>query len=180
MLRWSDSDTIADRCDDMLRWSDSDTVAARDVIFRKITNRNQTDTNEMTNTETKFQTNFYSAQKYQYLTKFYQDHSQNSDKIPRNTKKFGTEIPNTYRFGFGVFLVYQIFGYRLTSLVPALCDNAVRRSDSDTVAAQCDDTVRRSDSDTVAAQCDDTVRRSDSDTVAAQCDDTYGGHTRIL
>ena len=33
-------------------------VRARDVIFRKITNRNQTDTNEITNTETTYQTNF--------------------------------------------------------------------------------------------------------------------------
>ena len=35
-----------------------------------MTNRNQTDTNEMTNTETKYQTDFYSAEKYQYLTNF--------------------------------------------------------------------------------------------------------------
>ena len=42
----------------------------RDAIFRKKTNRNQTDTNEMTTTETKYQTDFYSAEKYQYLTKF--------------------------------------------------------------------------------------------------------------
>ena len=33
-------------------------LKTRDVIFRKMTNRNQTDTNEMTNTETKYQTNF--------------------------------------------------------------------------------------------------------------------------
>ena len=42
----------------------------RDAIFKKITNQNQTDTNEMATTETKFQTDFYFAQKYQYLTKF--------------------------------------------------------------------------------------------------------------
>ena len=37
-----------------------------DAIFRKITNRNQTDTNEMATEETKYQTDFYSAKKYQY------------------------------------------------------------------------------------------------------------------
>ena len=37
-------------------------------------------------------------------------------KYQENAKKFGTEIPK-YRFGFGIFLVYQIFGYRLTSVV---------------------------------------------------------------
>ena len=38
----------------------------RDATFRKMTNQNQTDTNEMTTTETKYQTDFYSAEKYQY------------------------------------------------------------------------------------------------------------------
>ena len=33
----------------------------RDVIFRTMTNRNQTDTNEMTTTETNLQTVFYPA-----------------------------------------------------------------------------------------------------------------------
>ena len=33
-------------------------VMVRDVIFRKMTNQNQIDTNEMTNTETKYQTDF--------------------------------------------------------------------------------------------------------------------------
>ena len=41
-----------------------------DAIFRKITNRNQTDTNEMTTIETKDQTNLYSSEKHQYLTKY--------------------------------------------------------------------------------------------------------------
>ena len=45
-------------------------VQTRDAIFKKITNQNQTDTNEMATTETKYQTDFYFAQKYQYLTKF--------------------------------------------------------------------------------------------------------------
>ena len=45
-------------------------ILTRDAIFRKITNQNQTDTNEMVTTETKYQTDFYSVQKYQYLTKF--------------------------------------------------------------------------------------------------------------
>ena len=37
-------------------------------------------------------------------------------KYQENTKKFGIEIPNT-DFGFSIFLVYKIFGNRLTSLV---------------------------------------------------------------
>ena len=45
-------------------------VSTRDAIFRKMANRDQTDTNEMATTKTKYQTNFYSAPKYQYLTKF--------------------------------------------------------------------------------------------------------------
>ena len=45
-------------------------ILIRGAIFRKITSQNQTDTNEMATTETKYQTDFYSAQKYQYITKF--------------------------------------------------------------------------------------------------------------
>ena len=41
-----------------------------DATFRKMTNRNQTDTNEIAITETKYQTDLYFAEKYQYLTKF--------------------------------------------------------------------------------------------------------------
>ena len=41
-------------------------VDTRDATFRKMTNQNQTDTNEMATTETKCQTDFYSAEKYQY------------------------------------------------------------------------------------------------------------------
>ena len=36
-------------------------VLARDAIFRKMANRNETDTNEMATIKTKYQTNFYSA-----------------------------------------------------------------------------------------------------------------------
>ena len=39
-------------------WPDPGTVRARGAIFGKMTNRNQTDTNEMATTETKYQTNF--------------------------------------------------------------------------------------------------------------------------
>ena len=35
-----------------------------------MTNRNQTDTNKIATTEANYQTYFYSAEKYQYLTKF--------------------------------------------------------------------------------------------------------------
>ena len=48
----------------------NETVGTRDAIFRKMTNQNQTDTNEMATTETKYQTDFDSVEKYQYLTKF--------------------------------------------------------------------------------------------------------------
>ena len=37
----------------------------------------------MATTKTKNQTDFYSAEKYQYLTKFYEDHTQDIDKILR-------------------------------------------------------------------------------------------------
>ena len=55
----------------------------RDAIFRKMTNRSQTDTNEIANTETKSQTDFYAFPKYQDFTKFYEDRTQVTDKIPR-------------------------------------------------------------------------------------------------
>ena len=41
-------------------------LSPRGAIFRKMTNRNQTNTNEMATTETKYQTDFYFAEKYQY------------------------------------------------------------------------------------------------------------------
>ena len=46
--------------------------ALLDVPFseEKNSNRNQTDTNEMATTETKYQNRFLLCQKYQYITKF--------------------------------------------------------------------------------------------------------------
>ena len=41
-------------------------IETRDATFGKMTNQNQTDTNEMATTETKYQTDFYSFEKYQY------------------------------------------------------------------------------------------------------------------
>ena len=41
-------------------------VGIRDATFRKMTNRNQTDTNEMATTKTEYQTDFYSSEKYQH------------------------------------------------------------------------------------------------------------------
>ena len=38
------------------------------------------------------------------------------DKIPRKYKEIW-DINTKYRFGIGIFLVYQTLGYRLTSLV---------------------------------------------------------------
>ena len=90
-----------------------ETVCVRDAIFRKITNRNQNDTNEIATTETKYQNDFYSCEKYQYLTKFYEDRAQDTDKIQRKYQEI-SDRNTKYRFGIGIFLVYQIFGYRLT------------------------------------------------------------------
>ena len=41
-------------------------VWVRDATFRKMTNQNQTDTNEMATTETKYRTDLHSAEKYEY------------------------------------------------------------------------------------------------------------------
>ena len=92
-------------------------VISRDAIFRKMTNQNQIDTNEMATTETKYQTNFYSAEKN---TNIYPNFNKSVHKKPtkyqENTKKFGTEIPNT-----DLVLVFswfaKFFCFRLTSLV---------------------------------------------------------------
>ena len=91
-------------------------VFGRGAIFRKFSNRNQTDTNEMATTETKYQTDFYSAKNTNILPNFNKGLPQNTDKIPRKYQEIWDR--NTkYRFGIGIFLVYQIFGFRLTSLV---------------------------------------------------------------
>ena len=39
-----------------------------------------------------------------------------TDKIPRKYQEIW-DINTKYRFGIGIFLVYQILGYRLTSLI---------------------------------------------------------------
>ena len=39
-----------------------------------------------------------------------------TDKIPRKYQEIW-DINTKYRFGIGIFLVYQILGYRMTSLV---------------------------------------------------------------
>ena len=71
-------------------------IPIRDVIFRKMTNRNQTDTNEMATTETKYQTNFYFSKKQNnILPNFNMIVLKIPIKYQENTKKFGTEIPNT-------------------------------------------------------------------------------------
>ena len=68
----------------------------RDATFTKMTNQNQTDTNEIATTETKYQTDFYSAEIIsifnQILSRPYSRFRQNTKKIPIN---LGTEIPNT-------------------------------------------------------------------------------------
>ena len=67
----------------------------RDVIFRKKTNRNQTDTNQMTTTETKYQTNFILPKNTNIQPKFYKIILKIPIKYQENTQKFGTEIPNS-------------------------------------------------------------------------------------
>ena len=50
--------------------SEADDLRTRDATFGKMANQNQTDSNEVATMTTKYQTDFYSAEKYQYLTKF--------------------------------------------------------------------------------------------------------------
>ena len=88
----------------------------RGVIFRKISNRNQTDTNEMATTETKYQTDFYSVKNTNILPNFNKGFLKIPIKYQENTKKFGTGIPNTDLVLVFSWYRYQIFGFRLTSL----------------------------------------------------------------
>ena len=81
-----------------------------------MTNQNQTDTNEMATTEAKCQTDFYAAEKYQYLTKLNKTVLKMPVKYQENTKEFATEIPNTDLVLVFPWYRYQIFCYRLTSL----------------------------------------------------------------
>ena len=77
------------------------------AICRKISNRNQTDTNEMATTETKYQTDFYSAKNTNIEPNFKKSFLIIPIKYQENTKKFGTEIPNTDLVS--VFSWYTIF-----------------------------------------------------------------------
>ena len=63
-----------------------------------MTNRNETDTNEMATIETNYQTDFYSAVYHQYSTNFYGDYSRKY-KIPRNWDR-----DTKYRFGISIFI----------------------------------------------------------------------------
>ena len=77
----------------------------RDAIFRKITNRNQTNANEIATTETKYQTDCYSSEKMpifnQILYRSYSRHRSNTKKIP---KKLGQDyqIPIWYCYFLGI------------------------------------------------------------------------------
>ena len=75
----------------------------RDVIFRKMTNQNQTDTNEMATTETKYQTDFYSAEKIPILNLIL---TLSVLKMPINTKKIPRKLGQKYQIPiwFGYFL----------------------------------------------------------------------------
>ena len=75
----------------------------------KNNNPNLTDTNEIATTETKYQTDFYAAVKYQYLINFYGDSTHRNDKIHRNYQ-YIWDRDTKYQFRIGIFLVNQIFG----------------------------------------------------------------------
>ena len=60
-----------------------------------MTNQNQTDANEIATTETKYQTDFYSAEKYNIKPTFNKVVLKIPIKYQENTKKFETLIPNT-------------------------------------------------------------------------------------
>ena len=95
----------------------------RDVIFRKMTNQNQTDTNEMATKKPNTKPIFILPKNTNIKPNFNIERSQNADKIPRKYQEIWDR--NTkYRFGFGIFLVYQIFGYRLTSLFHTFLSNS--------------------------------------------------------
>ena len=65
---------------------------------------------------------FILPKKYQYLTKFKEDVTQDM-KIPIKYQEIW-DINTKYRVGIDVFLVYQIVGDRLTSLLFIIyCDN---------------------------------------------------------
>ena len=81
-----------------------------------MTNRNQTDTNEMAATETKYQTDFILPKNTNIKPNFNKALLKITDKIPRKYQE-SWDINTKYRFGIGIFLVYQILGYRLTSLI---------------------------------------------------------------
>ena len=68
-----------------------------------MSNRNQIASNEMATTKTKYQTDFYPVEKYQYLPKFLEENTQDTDK---KNKKFGTVIPNTTLLS--IFSLYPI------------------------------------------------------------------------
>ena len=86
----------------------------------KMTNQNQTDTNEIAPTETKYQTDFYSAEKIpifnQILSRPYSRFRQNSKKIPRNLgQKY--QIPILYWYFLGIPNFWLPIG--ITTLNPA-------------------------------------------------------------
>ena len=76
-----------------------------------MTNLNQTDTSEIATTVTKYQTDFILPKNTNIKPNFKETvHTQDSDKIPRKCQEIWNR--NTkYRFGIGIFLVYQIFGH---------------------------------------------------------------------
>ena len=79
----------------------------------------------MATTETKYQTDFYSAKNTNIQPNFNKGFLKILIKYQANTKKFGTEIPNTDLVRIGIFLVYQIFWLPID--ITTLC-NLCKRS----------------------------------------------------
>ena len=73
-------------------------------IFRKMTKQNQTNINEMTTTETKYQTDFLLPKNTNILSNFKKIVLKTPIKYQENTKKFEKEITNTnwYRYFLGM------------------------------------------------------------------------------
>ena len=85
-------------------------VGARDATFRKMANRNQTDTNEIATTEIKYQTDFHFAEKIaifnQILRRPYSRFRQDTKKRSRTLgQKYQIPIWYWYFLGIPIFLL---------------------------------------------------------------------------
>ena len=63
---------------------------------------------------------FLPKNNYRHLTKFYEDLTQDTDRILKKYQEIWDRATK-YHFGINIILVYQIFGYQLTSLLGTEC-----------------------------------------------------------